>query len=199
MLTRFSFKKKQRAFKNAGGIPALVRLFRLPTAEIELREAIAAILWNLSSCDELKKPILDDAAPLLVASVMRRQPASSGSGDYARRLYNTTIFRNASGILRNVSSFGYEARVRLRECDNLIESLLVTLQMAVNDQDIDNKSIENLVCVLRNLSYRCQEVEDPEYDRRIADSSGHQHAGATAGHRRKYTATVAAAIFRQTP
>lgn len=30
---------------------------------------------------------------------------------------------------------------------------------------MDNKSVENCVCVLRNLSYRCQEVEDPDYDK----------------------------------
>ena len=29
----------------------------------------------------------------------------------------------------------------------------------------DNKSVENCVCILRNLSYRCQEVEDPNYDK----------------------------------
>lgn len=29
---------------------------------------------------------------------------------------------------------------------------------------MDNKSIENCVCILRNLSYRCQEIVDPNYD-----------------------------------
>lgn len=31
--------------------------------------------------------------------------------------------------------------------------------------NISNKSVENCVCILRNLSYRCQEVEDSNYDK----------------------------------
>lgn len=40
------------------------------------------------------------------------------------------------------------------------------LKDAVRTQDIENKSIENVVCILRNLSFRCQEVEDPDYDKK---------------------------------
>ena len=54
----------------------------------------------------------------------------------------------------------------MRESEDLIDGLLHLLKSAVNSQDIDNKSIENVVCVLRNLSYRCQEVEDPDYDKK---------------------------------
>lgn len=39
------------------------------------------------------------------------------------------------------------------------------MRQAIGKNDIDNKSIENCVCVLRNLSYRCQEVIDPDYDK----------------------------------
>lgn len=40
----------QRAIRNAGGIPALVRLLR-KTSDNEVRELVTGILWNLSSCE----------------------------------------------------------------------------------------------------------------------------------------------------
>ncbi|KAL8180285.1 UNVERIFIED_CONTAM: hypothetical protein K2H54_019226 [Gekko kuhli] len=53
----------------------------------------------------------------------------------------------------NVSSDGAEARRRLRECDGLVDALLHALQSAVGKKDTDNKSVENCVCIMRNLSY----------------------------------------------
>lgn len=65
---------------------------------------------------------------------------------------------------RNVSSAGEYARRKLRECEGLVDSLLHLVKSAIGKNDIDNKSVENTVCILRNLSYRCQEVDDPNYD-----------------------------------
>lgn len=39
------------------------------------------------------------------------------------------------------------------------------MKSAIEKSNIGNKSVENCVCILRNLSYRCQEVEDPNYDK----------------------------------
>ena len=39
------------------------------------------------------------------------------------------------------------------------------IKSAIQGSSHDNKSVENCVCILRNLSYRCQEVEDPNYDK----------------------------------
>jgi len=78
----------------------------------------------------------------------------------------STVFRNASGVLRNVSSAGDYARKKLRESDGLVDSLLYLVRSAIERANIDNKSVENAVCVLRNLSYRAQEIEDPNYDKR---------------------------------
>ncbi len=39
----------QREIKNAGGIPALVRLLR-KSPDNDVRELVTGILWNLSSC-----------------------------------------------------------------------------------------------------------------------------------------------------
>lgn len=66
---------------------------------------------------------------------------------------------------RNVSSAGEYARKRLRECEGLVDSMLYVVRLAIEKSNIGNKSVENCVCILRNLSYRCQEVEDPNYDK----------------------------------
>lgn len=48
----------------------------------------------------------------------------------------------------------------------------------IGKSDIDNKSVENCVCLLRNLSYACQEVTDPDYVRRRENETA---ASAAAG------------------
>lgn len=68
-------------------------------------------------------------------------------------------------FFRNVSSAGEYARKKLRECEGLVDSLLYVVRSAIEKSNISNKSVENCVCILRNLSYRCQEVEDPNYDK----------------------------------
>ena len=54
----------------------------------------------------------------------------------------------------------------MRECEGLVDSLIYLVRSAIERANIDNKSVENAVCVLRNLSYRAQEIEDPNYDKR---------------------------------
>lgn len=66
---------------------------------------------------------------------------------------------------RNISSAGEYARTKLRQCHGLVDSLLTVIKSAIQGSSHDNKSVENCVCILRNLSYRCQEVEDPNYDK----------------------------------
>jgi len=59
----------------------------------------------------------------------------------------------------------------------LVDSLLYLVRKAIEKANIDNKSVENCVCVLRNLSFRAQEVEDPNYDKRHLPT-GESRAGA---------------------
>ena len=40
----------QRAVRNAGGIPALIRLLR-KTQDEDVKDYVTGVLWNLSSCD----------------------------------------------------------------------------------------------------------------------------------------------------
>lgn len=163
--------ENKRAICQARGVPALVRLLR-KTPENEIKELVTGILWNLSSCEQLKRPIIDDGLAVLVNYVViphsgwnrcgSGPPATSGA---VKDVFWSTVFRNGTGVLRNVSSAGEYARRCLRECDGLVDALLLVIRSAIGKDNIDNKCVENCVCVLRNLSYRCQEVEDPDYDK----------------------------------
>ncbi len=87
----------------------------------------------------------------------------------------TKSHQHADGVsywfLRNISSDGEYARKKLRECEGLADSIFFIVRNAIGKNDIDNKSVENCVCILRNLSYACQEVEDPTYLKRRAAPS----------------------------
>lgn len=121
------------------------------------------MIWNMSSCEDLKRAIIDDGTLVIVTYIVIPHsgwdPINPGDTCWS------TVFRNASGILRNVSSAGEYARTKLRATDGLIDALLYVVKTAIEKSNIGNKVVENCVCILRNLSYRCQEVEDPNYDK----------------------------------
>ncbi|XP_041670652.1 catenin delta-2 [Cheilinus undulatus] len=145
------------ALKNCGGIPALVRLLR-KTGDVEIKELVTGVLWNLSSCDALKMPIIQDALAVLTNSVIIPHSSWDSSPthleDRKLHLHTSQVLRNATGCLRNVSSAGEEARRRMRECDGLTDALLYVIQTSLGSSEIDSKTVENCVCILRNLSYR---------------------------------------------
>ncbi|XP_078791680.1 catenin delta-2b isoform X22 [Oryzias latipes] len=145
------------ALKNCGGIPALVRLLR-KTTDVEIRELLTGVLWNLSSCDALKMPIIQDALAVLTNAVIIPHSGWDTSPhtqeDRKLHLHSSQVLRNATGCLRNVSSAGEEARRRMRECEGLTDALLYVIQTALGSSEIDSKTVENCVCILRNLSYR---------------------------------------------
>uniref|UniRef100_I3MCW5 Catenin delta 2 n=1 Tax=Ictidomys tridecemlineatus TaxID=43179 RepID=I3MCW5_ICTTR len=134
------------ALKNCGGIPALVRLLR-KTTDLEIRELVTGVLWNLSSCDALKMPIIQDALAVLTNAVIIPHSGWENSplqDDRKIQLHSSQVLRNATGCLRSVP--------RMRFCDGLII--------------ISYKTVENCVCILRNLSYRL-----------AAETSQGQHMG----------------------
>ncbi|XP_072309149.1 splicing regulator ARVCF isoform X2 [Eucyclogobius newberryi] len=157
-LRNISFGKDHQnkmAIKNCDGIQALVRLLR-KTSSVEVKELVTGTLWNLSSHEPLKMSVINHGLQTLTDEIIiphsgwRRDssdPSKMQSAEW------TTVFKNTSGCLRNVSSDGAEARQRLRDCEGLVDALLHALQAAVLTKDTDNKSVENCVCILRNLSY----------------------------------------------
>ncbi|XP_045921408.1 catenin delta-2 [Micropterus dolomieu] len=116
------------------------------------------VLWNLSSCDALKMPIIQDALAVLTNSVIiphsNWDSSPNHHDDRKLHLHTSQVLRNATGCLRNVSSAGEEARRRMRECDGLTDALLYVIQTSLGSSEIDSKTVENCVCILRNLSYR---------------------------------------------
>ena len=203
-----------------GGIPALIRLLKRTSDEL-VKESITAVLWNLSSCEEIKEPILMEGLLTLVKYVIVPYSAvdilTSSANIYSnynrastlslnqnqlktsQRMLNSdysnypTVLTNVTGVLRNCSSnlqFSncYEARKKLRDCEGLIESLLLIVNQAVGPyisdsyrqrqpdivnldlvikDNMNSKCVENTMCILRNLSFRLQEIVDPNYDRDV--------------------------------
>uniref|UniRef100_H3DH82 ARVCF delta catenin family member b n=1 Tax=Tetraodon nigroviridis TaxID=99883 RepID=H3DH82_TETNG len=175
------------AIKNCDGIPALVRLLR-KTNDMEVRELITAgTLWNLSSYEPLKMVIINHGLQTMTNEVIiphsgwEHEPNEDSK---PRDAEWTTVFKNTSGCLsRNVSSDGAEARRRLRECEGLVDALLHALQSAVGKKDMDNKSVENCVCIMRNLSYHVhKEVPGAE---KFQDPSALQAPGSAGPQRKK--------------
>ncbi|KAJ1519856.1 hypothetical protein ONE63_004098 [Megalurothrips usitatus] len=154
--------ENKRAIKAAGGIPALMGLLR-KSPDADVKELVTGVLWNLSSCEDLKRAIIDDGLAMVVTHIII--PHSGWDPNAPGETCWSTVFRNASGVLRNVSSAGEYARRKLRECENLVDALLYVVRCSIDKANMGNKSVENCVCILRNLSYRCQEVEDPNYDK----------------------------------
>ncbi|XP_013193388.1 catenin delta-2 isoform X1 [Amyelois transitella] len=171
--------ENKRAIRDAGGIPALMALLCRAT-DIEVKELVTGVIWNMSSCEDLKQSIIDDAAQVIVNKVII--PHSGWHPTNPGDTYWSTVFRNASGVLRNASSAGEYARRKLRGLPGLAEALLHAVRAAIQANAIGTKIVENCVCVLRNLSYRCQEIEDPLYDTRAppTQSSGQARIQASA-------------------
>ncbi|XP_030647051.1 ARVCF delta catenin family member b [Chanos chanos] len=173
------------AIKNCDGIPALIRLLR-KTSDMEVRELITGTLWNLSSYEPLKMVIINHGLQTMTNEVIiphsgwEHEPNEDSK---PRDAEWTTVFKNTSGCLRNVSSDGAEARRRLRECEGLVDALLHALQSAVGKKDMDNKSVENCVCIMRNLSYHVHK-EVPGADK-FQDPSAAQTPGSAGTQRKK--------------
>uniref|UniRef100_A0A3B3X753 ARVCF delta catenin family member a n=1 Tax=Poecilia mexicana TaxID=48701 RepID=A0A3B3X753_9TELE len=173
------------AIKSCDGIQALVRLLR-KSSSMEVKELATGTLWNLSSHEPLKMTIINQGLQTLTDEIIiphsgwRRRDSVDASKPLSAEW--TTVFKNTTGCLRNVSSDGAEARQRLRECEGLVAALLHALQSAVVNKDADNKSVENCVCILRNLSYHVHK-EIPGAERFQEPHAG--HLMRTVGHQKK--------------
>ncbi|CAL8321496.1 unnamed protein product [Merluccius merluccius] len=154
--------ENKTAVRNAGGVPALLRLLR-KTVDAEVRELVTGVLWNLSSCDALKMTIIRDALTTVTNTVIIPHSGWSSAAlddDHKLKFHSSLVLRNTTGCLRNLSSAGEEARRPLRTCEGLVDSLLYVIKACVNTADFDSKIVENCICTLRNLSYRL-ELEMP--------------------------------------
>ncbi|XP_037341211.1 splicing regulator ARVCF isoform X2 [Pungitius pungitius] len=176
------------AIKNCDGIQALVRLMR-KSSSIEVKELVTGTLWNLSSHEPLKMMVINNGLQTLTDEIIIPYSGCRRDSANPSQLLSAewnTVFKNTSGCLRNVSSDGAEARQRLRDCEGLVDALLHALQSAVVNKDTDNKSVENCVCILRNLSYHVHK-EIPGAERFQEPHAS--HLMRSVGHQKKKNET----------
>ncbi|XP_054432401.1 plakophilin-1 [Pteronotus mesoamericanus] len=139
--------------RRQGGIREAVSLLRR-TGSTEIQKQLTGLLWNLSSTDELKEELVADALPVLADRVII--PFSGwrdGNSNMPREVVDPEVFFNATGCLRNLSSAD-AGRQTMRNYMGLIDALLAYVQNCVAASRCDDKSVENCMCVLHNLSYR---------------------------------------------
>lgn len=149
------------------GIPVLLRLLK-QTRDLETKKQITGLLWNLSSNDQLKSILIREALQTVTENIII--PYSGWTeGDYPKidALSDPDIFYNATGCLRNMSSAGPEGRKQMRERDGLVDSLVHYVRGTVADYKPDDKSTENCVCILHNLSYQLETELPSSYTENI--------------------------------
>ncbi|XP_026536630.1 plakophilin-1 [Notechis scutatus] len=139
--------------RRQNGIRECVGLLRR-TGNTEIQKQLTGLLWNLSSTDELKEDLIHDALPVLTDRVI--VPFSGwcdGVSNRSREMVDPEVFFNATGCLRNLSSAD-AGRQNMRNYPGLIDSVMTYSQNCVAANQPDDKSVENCICILHNLSYR---------------------------------------------
>ncbi|XP_029607723.1 plakophilin-3 isoform X1 [Salmo trutta] len=140
------------ALIEGGGIPQLIEALKVN--DDELRKNITGILWNLSSKDNLKEKLAKETLGELTERILI---PLSGSGDYEviqQSPSEVDIFYNTTGCLRNLSSVNEKTRRQMRETNGLVDALVGYIQASLQDGKVEEKGVENAVCVMRNLSYQ---------------------------------------------
>ncbi|XP_054939974.1 plakophilin-1 isoform X1 [Physeter macrocephalus] len=135
------------------GIREAVSLLRR-TGCTEIQKQLTGLLWNLSSTEELKEELISEALPVLADRVII--PFSGwcdGNSNLPQEAVDAEVFFNATGCLRNLSSSD-KGRQIMRNYAGLIDSLMAYIQSCVKASRCDDKSVENCMCILHNLSYR---------------------------------------------
>ncbi|XP_034529867.1 plakophilin-2 [Notolabrus celidotus] len=147
--------------KENNGLASIFRALK-SSRDVETRRELTGLLWNLSSHDLLKERLSREALSVLTHSVLVPSSGiSEGENPKDELLADDDAFHNATGCLRNLSSAGPESRRAMRDCENLIDSLVYYVRGAIADYKTDDKSTENCMCILHNLSYQ-MEAELPK-------------------------------------
>eukprot|EP00066_Takifugu_rubripes_P022491 XP_011611757.1 PREDICTED: plakophilin-2 [Takifugu rubripes] len=156
--------------KEKGGLGAILQALR-SSRDVETRRELTGLLWNLSSHDLLKEPLSAEVVSVLTKSVLvPTSGISEGENPKDDLLADDVAFHNATGCLRNLSSAGPDSRKAMKECEDLIDSLVYYVRGAIADYKTDDGSTENCVCILHNLSYRLED-ELPETNVRVLRES----------------------------
>ncbi|NXT21571.1 PKP3 protein, partial [Syrrhaptes paradoxus] len=162
------------ALVEENGIYELMRTLREP--DDELRKNVTGILWNLSSSDNLKDRLARDTLEQLTDLVLVPLSGLGGSGVIQQNPSEAEIFYNSTGFLRNLSSASQQTRQKMRECHGLVDSMIHYVNSSLEVGKSEDKSVENAVCVLRNLSYRLYDEMPPSSLQRL---EGHRRNNST--------------------
>uniref|UniRef100_A0A673WTK4 Plakophilin 3 n=1 Tax=Salmo trutta TaxID=8032 RepID=A0A673WTK4_SALTR len=135
-----------------GGIPQLINA--LKENDDELRKNITGILWNLSSKDNLKEKLAKETLGELTERILIPLSGGGDSEVIQQSPSEVDIFCNTTGCLRNLSSVNEKTRRQMRETNGLVDALVGYVQASVQDGKVEEKGVENTLCVLRNLSYQ---------------------------------------------
>ncbi|XP_073324959.1 plakophilin-1-like [Pagrus major] len=161
-LRNLSFKsdKNKEEIHRCSGIEEAASLLR-DTDSAEVQKQLTGLLWNLSSADTLKPDLLKTALPVLMERVIL--PHTTGP-DWTNG--DPEAFFHTTGCLRNLSSTKQSNRQAMRKCRGLIDSLVKYIQDCVDAEKPEDKSVENCLCILHNLTFQL-EAEAPALFSRI--------------------------------
>ncbi|XP_006893256.1 PREDICTED: plakophilin-3 [Elephantulus edwardii] len=167
------------ALVEENGIFELLRTLR--EQDDELRKNVTGILWNLSSSDHLKDRLARDTLEQLTDLVLSPLSGAGGPPLIQQNASEAEIFYNATGFLRNLSSASQATRQKMRECHGLVDALVTYINHALDVGKCEDKSVENAVCVLRNLSYRLYDEMPPSALQRLEGRGRRDTTGMPPG------------------
>ncbi|KAM8883746.1 plakophilin-2 [Synchiropus picturatus] len=142
--------------KDSEGLTTIVRVLK-ESRDQEVRRHLSGLLWNLSSHDLLKEALSRLLLPVLTKMVLVPcSGVSEGENPKDELLADDQVFHGATFCLRNLSGCGPDGRRRMRECENLVDSLVYYVRKTVADYNTEDQATENCVSVLHNLSYQME-------------------------------------------
>ncbi|XP_046882190.1 plakophilin-1-like [Hypomesus transpacificus] len=157
----FKDSSNKEEVQRCGGVNEALAVLR-QTPSSETQKHLTGLLWNLSSVDDVKPELVDNALPVLMETVVL---PFTGQSDQLT-IMDPEVFYHSTGCLRNLSCAKQNNRQAMRKCRGLVESLLSYVQDCVDADRPDDKSVENCVCVLHNLTFQL-ETEAPALFSRI--------------------------------
>ncbi|XP_028252530.1 plakophilin-2 isoform X2 [Parambassis ranga] len=169
----YQSSKNKMEVKEIDGLSVISQALR-SSRDMETRCQLSGLLWNLSSHDLLKDHLSRESLSVITQSVLVPSSGiSEGENPKDELLADNDSFYNATGCLRNLSSAGPDVRRAMRQCENLIDSLVYYIRGAVANFKTDDKSTENCVCILHNLSYQIESEVPQNYTQDVRASRQH--------------------------
>ncbi|CAL8337486.1 unnamed protein product [Merluccius merluccius] len=166
-LRNLSFKddKNKEAVHQFGGLEEIVSLLK-QSDSVETHKQLTGLLWNLSSVDSMRHELVVTSLPVLMEKVIL--PYTTGPDRMSNNNnMDPEVFYHATGCLRNFSSGNQRIRQSMRNCRGLVDSLVSYVGDSVEAERPDDKSVENCVCVLHNLTFQLV-AEAPTLFQRIS-------------------------------